>query len=77
MTQTLGTPYYMSPEVVRGKYDKRCDLWSIGVLTFYLISGRFPFNGKYKVLREKICTTDYDFNEKQWSTVSNKAKQFI
>ena len=31
MRTKLGTPYYVSPEVLEGIYDKRCDLWSIGV----------------------------------------------
>ena len=39
----MGTLYYMAPEVIRGKYDKRCDLWSLGVITFVILSGQFPF----------------------------------
>lgn len=49
MMTKLGTPYYVSPEVLEGKYDKRCDLWAVGVLTYILISGVPPFNGKDEV----------------------------
>ena len=35
----------MAPEVIRGKYDKRCDLWSVGVMVFLLLSGQVPFVG--------------------------------
>ena len=35
-----GTPYYIAPEVIHGDYDKRADLWSLGVVTYYLLSGR-------------------------------------
>lgn len=45
----LGTPYYVSPEVLEGNYDKMCDLWAVGVLTYILISGIPPFNGKNEV----------------------------
>ena len=46
MNTKLGTPYYVSPEVLNGQYDKRCDLWSIGVITFVLLAGEPPFNGE-------------------------------
>jgi hypothetical protein len=39
-----GTPSFISPEVLKGnKYGKECDLWSIGVLTYVLLSGTEPF----------------------------------
>jgi serine/threonine-protein kinase len=42
----LGTPYYMSPEQVRGHaIDWRSDLWSLGVIAFECVCGRVPFQG--------------------------------
>ena len=43
LTDLKGTPYFMSPEVYQGKYDQRCDLWSMGVVTYLLLAGKFPF----------------------------------
>lgn len=39
MNTKLGTPYYISPEILKGKYDKSCDMWSIGVIAFVLLAG--------------------------------------
>ena len=35
-----GTPYYIAPEVIHGDYDKRADLWSLGVVTYVLLAGQ-------------------------------------
>lgn len=78
MITKLGTPYYVSPEVLEGVYDKRCDLWSIGVIAFILLSGTPPFNGRNEVeVFNKIRCCDYEFNEKQWANISKEAQDFI
>ncbi|MBL8679339.1 MAG: serine/threonine protein kinase [Myxococcales bacterium] len=61
-TQTgtaLGTPYYMSPEQIRGdsNIDHRADLWSAGVMAFEMMSGQRPFQGEnYNMLIINIIT---------------------
>ena len=42
LTNTVGTSYYMAPELLRGSYDRSCDLWSIGVITCTSKYGSMP-----------------------------------
>lgn len=39
MREPFGTPYYMAPEVIRGIYTKKCDVWSVGVILYIMIVG--------------------------------------
>lgn len=39
MHKAVGTPYYVAPEVMEGSYTAKCDIWSLGVITYMLLSG--------------------------------------
>ena len=45
-TDMVGTPYYIAPEVIGKSYDEKCDMWSVGVITFILLSGTPPFGDR-------------------------------
>ena len=37
---------YISPECLKGEYDQKCDIWSLAVVLYALISAEFPFEGQ-------------------------------
>ncbi|KAL7536307.1 hypothetical protein ACHAXR_010970 [Thalassiosira sp. AJA248-18] len=80
LTNTVGTAYYMAPEVLDGSYDRSCDLWSVGVIAYIMLSGRPPFSGGTDdVIYKKIRRGRYQMeNSSLWDQgVSEYGKDFI
>ena len=78
MTGYVGTPHYISPEVINGKYNQKCDIWSAGVILYAMLSGSFPFDGKSdKDIYKAIIKRKYDFKKDVWKNISNEAKDLI
>ncbi len=68
---TCGTPLYMAPEIILdNKYNSKSDLWSVGVVFYEMIYGKYPYSSNNIVdLMKKIKTmkVDYDISMKEIS----------
>lgn len=95
----VGSAEFMAPEVVGAfigqavYYDKRCDLWSLGVIAYMLLCGYPPFYGScgsgcgwergefcsacQEQLFESIRVGYYEFPAREWSAISEDAKDLI
>jgi serine/threonine protein kinase len=67
-TLQCGSPFYMAPEIVDGKrYRFEVDIWSIGVIAYYLLCGQPPFDGRTKnQLSNAIKSAEIKFNGAIW-----------
>lgn len=78
MKEGVGTIYTMAPQVLQGIYTSQCDLWSIGVISFMLISSEKPFvDKKRRKVIDKIMRADYTMASAIWDNVSNEGKDFV
>ncbi|QDZ20184.1 serine/threonine-protein kinase [Chloropicon primus] len=83
LLERCGTVSFLSPEVIRQDYGHSCDVWSIGVMAYLLLSGRYPFSdeeGNQKVPKEVWRSVLYDqpdFEREPWPQISESAKEFV
>ncbi len=78
MHQAVGSTYYVAPEVLLGNYTEKCDLWSMGVITYMMLSGTPPFWGNNdKQIRSRIIRGQYSTSDKVFKNVSKSGLDFI
>ena len=74
----IGTLYYMAPEVLNKKYTNKCDMWSLGVILYYLFTKRLPFKAKNKPqLSYYIQNCKYNINLGPLKNASDELKDLI
>ena len=78
MSEKVGTAYYISPEVLNGKYDEKCDIWSAGVILYIIICGYPCFNGDDDdEIFAAIQKGKINFPSPEWDSISSDAKELI
>ncbi|KAJ3326350.1 hypothetical protein HDV06_000226 [Boothiomyces sp. JEL0866] len=76
---TCGTPSYMAPEIyLKTGHGKPVDIWAVGVMAYFLLSGCLPFDTGNQIQDQNaIVHGQFEFYGEVWSEVSQSAKDFI
>eukprot|EP00977_Amphora_coffeiformis_P013846 scaffold3759_cov169-Amphora_coffeaeformis.AAC.9 len=82
LNDAVGTPYTVAPEIIRGDYDEKVDIWALGVLSYLLLSGETPFGGlddeEASEVAKRISQCKLGFEPSYvWDGVSDSAKNFV
>lgn len=76
--EAVGTAYYIAPEVLMGECDCKCDMWSLGVILYMMISGKPPFEGAddREIIR-KVRAGKYSMDCEEFDGISAECKDLI
>lgn len=78
LQKSLGTPYYIAPEVIHGDYDEKCDIWSCGIILYMLLTGKPPYKGtNSKSILSLIKSSPFIFTEDNYPHISAPAKDLL
>lgn len=79
-----GNVWYMAPEACRGQWSPLCDVWSCGIMVYYMLTGTFPFTDRdapmspdLAVTLKSICFEDIDTSSEAWGGLSEQAASFL
>lgn len=74
----IGTSYYIAPEILKGDYNEKCDIWSLGVILYILVTAVPPFDGDNdRKILESVRRGYYTFQIPEMAKVSAELKDLI
>ena len=78
LSNRFGSVYYVAPEVLKSSYNEKCDIWSLGVILYLILSGKPPFNGANdQLILKKVYEGKYSMDGPEWESISPEAKDLI
>ena len=74
----VGTPSYVSPELLTGSYGPESDMWSCGVILYTILAGRYPFYDEdEQKIYQMVKVGEFNLNDAAWVGVSEEAKDLV
>ena len=78
MNKIYGTAYYIAPEILKSDYTEKCDVWSVGVILYILLSGVPPFAGQNdREIMQAVKRGTFSLSLPEFKCVSADAKDLI
>ncbi|CAF2505479.1 unnamed protein product [Rotaria sp. Silwood2] len=72
------SPIFCAPEILRGEsISASMDMWQLGLLLFFCLSGTYPFYGTQKQIFQKILKGKIEYNSSEWDHVSINGINFV
>ena len=76
--KSIGNVFYMAPEILKHNYNEKCDIWSCGVIMYFLLSGKPPFSGRdEEEIYKKILDGKYDLKSPPFDKLSKNCLNLL
>ena len=85
LSKRTGTPVFMSPEIFQRDYSRKADVWSVGVMLYWLFCQRFPFFPNSDVVKaarleevaDAVTNTTIRYDQGPWPAMSREGLDFV
>lgn len=70
-----GSLHFIAPEIFRGKYTEKVDIWSCGIITYILMTGKYPYIGFHKL--EQVGKMPFELTDEKCAGFSGELKNLM